>query len=63
MPLPVSASLSLLEAAQFVMEKTGESEARVHDALKEAGLTGALQPDICIFRLTPIWPGISRMTF
>jgi hypothetical protein len=42
MPLPVSASLSLLEAAQFVMEKTGESEASVHDALKEAGLTGAL---------------------
>ena len=48
MPLPVSDSLSLSGAVQFVMEKTGEIEARVYAALTEAGLTGALTATGCL---------------
>src|SRR5262249_35173411 len=48
MPLPISDSLSLSEAVQFVMEKTGESEAHVCAALTEAGSTGALTATGCL---------------
>jgi hypothetical protein len=42
MPLPVSDWLSLQEAVKHVIEATGESEARIREALTAAGLAGEL---------------------
>jgi hypothetical protein len=46
--LPASGRLSLSEAAQFVMERTGENKARVREAMIEAGLAGMLTATGCM---------------
>ncbi len=48
MPLPVSGSLSLAEAGQFVVDATGAGQHSVAAALKEDGITGSISATGCL---------------
>ena len=64
MPRPAPAWLSLLEAVQFVVEDTCESEDRVREVLTGAGLMGTIsRPDAATFRATKIWQATSPIPF